>query len=313
VFAVCCSVLQCVAVCCSVLQCVAVCCSVDFSHCRGIIKSSSVLQCVAVCCRLLQCVAVACRAQFAHSTHTWRCVTWLPHSTKEYSNHVTQFCMCVESCPISSYMCQVMSNIFKCVLSHVAHVHICVESCLISAYVCWVMSHWFRRHVMWHTYVHMCVESCHTYSYVCWVCHIYSYACKVMSHIFICVSRHIAYLHMYVESCPISAYVCWVMSHIFICDMTLVVLHMWRDSFIWDVAHDSFICDMTRSYVTWLIHMWHDSRSPSYVTSYEESWIPWASNYRSLLQIIVSFIGLFCKRDLLPTLHVLVVWGGYDE
>ena len=44
VFAVCCSVLQCVDVCCSVLQCVAVCCSV--------------LQCVAVCCSVLQCVAL---------------------------------------------------------------------------------------------------------------------------------------------------------------------------------------------------------------------------------------------------------------
>ena len=43
VFAVCSSVLQCVAVCCSVLQCVAVRCSA--------------LQCVAVCCRVLQCVA----------------------------------------------------------------------------------------------------------------------------------------------------------------------------------------------------------------------------------------------------------------
>ena len=36
IYAVCCSVLQCVAVCCSALQCVAVCCSA--------------LQCVAVCC-----------------------------------------------------------------------------------------------------------------------------------------------------------------------------------------------------------------------------------------------------------------------
>jgi len=43
-YAVCCSVLQCVAVCCSVLQCVAVCCSV--------------LQCVAVCCSVLQCIYV---------------------------------------------------------------------------------------------------------------------------------------------------------------------------------------------------------------------------------------------------------------
>ena len=46
VFAVCCSVVQCVAVCCSVLQYVAV--------------FYSVLQCVAVCCSVLQCVAVCC-------------------------------------------------------------------------------------------------------------------------------------------------------------------------------------------------------------------------------------------------------------
>ena len=48
-FAMCCSVLQCVAVCCSVLQCAAVYCSVF-----------SVLQCVAVCCNVLQCAAVFC-------------------------------------------------------------------------------------------------------------------------------------------------------------------------------------------------------------------------------------------------------------
>jgi len=43
-YAVCCSVLQCVAVCCSVWQCVAVC--------------GSVFQCVAMCCSVLQRVAV---------------------------------------------------------------------------------------------------------------------------------------------------------------------------------------------------------------------------------------------------------------
>ena len=46
-YAVCCSVLQCVAVCCSVLQCAAVCCSV--------------LQCVAECCSALKRVAMCCR------------------------------------------------------------------------------------------------------------------------------------------------------------------------------------------------------------------------------------------------------------
>ena len=39
-----------------------------------------------------------------------------------------------------------------------------------------------------------------------------------------------------------------------ICDMT-------RSYGTWlvDMWHDSFICDMARSYVTWLVHMWHGS------------------------------------------------------
>jgi len=51
-FAVCCSMLQCVAVCYTVLQCVAVCCSV--LHCVAV--CCSVLECVTLCCSVLQCV-----------------------------------------------------------------------------------------------------------------------------------------------------------------------------------------------------------------------------------------------------------------
>ena len=61
VFAVCCSVLQCVAVCCSVLQCVAVCCSV--------------LQCIAVCCSVLQRVEASCSvvSMLTRRNMTFRC------------------------------------------------------------------------------------------------------------------------------------------------------------------------------------------------------------------------------------------------
>jgi len=68
-------------------------------------------------------------------------------------------------------------------------------------------------------------------------------------------------------------------------------LDVWHDSFICDVCHLVRLAKMRRSLAkmyTWLSHMCYHplmcDMTPSYVIS--------------LIQNIVSFIGLFCKRDL---------------
>ena len=92
----------------------------------------------------------------------------------------------------------------------------------------------------------------------------------------------------------------------FICDVThsyvTRLIHMWDDSFRCDMTrscvtwlilmwHDSFICDMTRSYMTWLIHIWHES----------------ARGYQ-----VSSCVG--ARRDALmcPMSHVNVTWSVCD-
>jgi len=128
----------------------------------------------------------------------------------------------------------------------------------------WVMTHvWMRHNSFLHewvmSHIHM-NESCRTFTCMSHVTHTHEW---VMSHIHMNESCHV-YTWMSHVTSQVRGHLflhLWDMTHLHIRDTTSVPRHV------------------TYSYVTWY---------PSYGGLF----------YRALLQNIVSFIGLFCKRDL---------------